>query len=274
MTNDDRSNEDRPADGQAPSWGSAPDASSADAPRYGEQGDTTPRYGERAEPASAPQYGEQGTTPRYGEQGDAPRYGEQTAAPQYGSEQYREQQGQYGQSQYGQGHHDDRSGAPAWNHDQQQPYAAAAATNHGGPSWQQYDEPKPAKKKTVGVVAFFLGLIALVIGGIAGYFFGTAIVSSSAFDEILRNGGSSTPDPSQYNDLASSPAIVVSGVLSLVGTVLGVWAIVQGIIAIVTKRGRGFGVFGLILAVLGPIVLIVVYAVVAGAAAANSGFAP
>jgi hypothetical protein len=283
MTNDDRSNEDRPADGQAPNWGSAPGASSADAPRYGEQGDTTPRYGERAEPGSAPQYGEQSTTPRYGEhadaprygeQADAPRYGEQTAAPQYGSEQYREQQGQYGQSQYGQGQHDDRSGAPAWNGDHQQPYAAAAATNHGGPSWQQYDEPKPAKKKTVGVVAFFLGLIALVLGGIAGYFFGSAIVDSRAFEEIMRNGGTTTPDSSQFSDVMGSPSIIISSVLSLLGTVLGIWAIVQGIIAIVTRRGRGFGVFGLILAVLGPIVLIVVYAVIAGAAAANSGFAP
>ncbi|KTR09004.1 DUF308 domain-containing protein [Curtobacterium luteum] len=266
MTNDDRSNEGRPADGQAPSWGSAPDASSADAPRYGEQGDTTPRYGERAEPASAP---------RYGEQGDAPRYGEQTAAPQYGSEQYREQQGQYGQSQYGQGQHDDRSGAPAWNADHQQPYAAAAATNHGGPSWQQYDEPKPAKKKTVGVVAFVLGLVSLIVGVVGGYLIGAALASSDAIKDLVPTDGS-TPDQSQLqqqlmNDPTVTGQFAVGGIVIGIAAILGLWALVQGIIAIVTKRGRGWGVFAVILAVVATIATFATYIGVAAAAAVGGG---
>jgi len=37
------------------------------------------------------------------------------------------------------------------------------------------------------------------------------------------------------------------------GTVLGVWALVQGIIAVVTARGRGAGIAAVIIAALGPI---------------------
>ncbi|MFS0728591.1 DUF308 domain-containing protein [Curtobacterium sp. 1P10AnD] len=251
MTND-RSNEDRPADGQAPSWGSAPDAAAADAPRYGEQGDA-PRYGERAEPASAPQYGEQG---------DAPRYGEQTAAPQYG------------QSQYGQGQHDDRSGVPAWNHDhQQQPYAAAAATNHGGPSWQQYDEPKP-KKKTVGVVAFVLGLASVVIGVVGGWLMGSALANSSAIRDLVPTDGS-TPDQSQLQQqLMNDPNVIsqlgTGAIVAGIAAILGIWALVQGIVAIVTKRGRGWGVFAIILAVVATIATFATYVGVAAAAAVGN----
>ena len=52
MTNDDRNDQDRTGDGQAPSWGEAPQQRpDADAPRYGERVDPTP--------TSTPQYGEQ-----------------------------------------------------------------------------------------------------------------------------------------------------------------------------------------------------------------------
>jgi hypothetical protein len=239
MTNDDRSNEDRTGDGQVPSWGDAPQQPAAGAAPASD----APRYGERVDPA----------------QGEAPRYG---------STEYAEQQGQYGrpddaQPQYGQ--QQQQYG--------QQPYAAAAPASAGAPSWQGYEEPK-RKKKTVGVVAFVLGLVALVLGVVVGYLFGTAIVNSQAFDDVLQNGGSTTPDASAFSDLQGSPELAVAGGLAILGSILGIWAIVQGIIAIVTKRGRGWGVFGLILAVLGPIALFVVYAAVAAAAVANSGVTP
>ena len=37
------------------------------------------------------------------------------------------------------------------------------------------------------------------------------------------------------------------------GTVLGTWALVQGIVAIVKDRGRGWGIAAVVLAVIGPI---------------------
>lgn len=254
MTNDDRSNDDRTGDGQAPRWGEAPQHPAAG----GE-----PRYGERVDPAagSTPQYGstEHGST-EYGQ----PRYGEQAD----GQQQYGEQAG--GQQQYGSG---------SWNDQQQahQPYAASSApASAGAPAWQSYDEQPAKKKRTVGVVALVLGIVALALGIAAGYFFGTAIADSNLLRDAMQNGGSTgAVDPSDAEAFGRSPEIITFGVLALVGTVVGIWAIIQGIVAIATKRGRAFGVFGLILAVLGPVALVVLYAAIAGAAAMGSvGTAP
>lgn len=243
MTNDDRSNEDRPTDGQ-------------------------PRYGERAEPTSTPQYGEQ-----YGDRDGAPRYGEQT--PQYGSDQ-QQQYGQqpYGQQPYGQGQHDrrdDHAAAPVWNDGRhQQQYGAGP--DHGAPAWQS---PEPVrKKKTVGVVAFILGLASLVIGVVGGYVIGAALASSDVIKDVVPTDGA-TPDQQQLQQqLLSDPNVasqfVVGAVVIGIAAILGLWALVQGIIAVVTKRGRGWGVFAIILAVVATIATFATYIGVAASAALNS----
>ena len=236
MTNDDRNDQDRTGDGQAPRWGDAPQQQpDAEAPRYGERVDPAP--------TSTPQYGEQ--------------YGQ-------------------GQQQYGQ-----PSSTPSWNdqqrHDQhhdQQPYAAAPA-HAGAPAWQSHDEPKP-KKKTLGVVAFFLGLAALVIGVIGGYVMGSALANSDAINNLVPSSGA-TPDQQELQrQLMNDPAVIsqigVGAVIAGVAAILGLWALVQGIIAAVTKRGRGWGIFAIILAVVATIATLVTYVGVAAAAAvaANS----
>ncbi|PZO59181.1 MAG: hypothetical protein DI639_09960 [Leifsonia xyli] len=228
MTNDDRSNQDRTGDGQAPSWGGAPQQQpGADAPRYGERSDSTPQYGQPA--------------PRYGEQQE--QYGQQpSGTPNWGGEQ------QHGQQQYG-----------------QQPYAAAPASS-GSPAWQSYEEPK-AKKKTLGVVAFVVGLAALVVGVIGGYLFGQAFGGSEAFRDSMENSGA-TPSDSQITELMTSSAAVTGSLMFYLGTALGLWAIVQGIIAAVTKRGRAWGVVAIILAV----VAVIAFGIAIGfAAVAASG---
>lgn len=265
MTNDDRNDQDRTGDGQAPRWGEAPQQRpDADAPRYGERVDPTP--------TSTPQYGEQ-----YG-QGQQ-QYGQQQQP--YG-QQHGDHQGQYGQQQqYGQ-----PSSTPSWNdqqrHDQdrhdghdQQPYAAAGSAHAGAPAWQQHDEPKP-KKKTVGIVAFVLGLLALVLGVVGGYILGSAISSSGVVDQLTQNGSTTlTPDQMQ-NEVMSDPEVrsQLLGGFAVIGiaAVLGLWALVQGIIAAVTKRGRGWGIFAIVLAVVATIATFVTYVGVATAAAmgANS----
>ncbi|WIB32695.1 phage holin family protein [Curtobacterium sp. MCSS17_005] len=245
MTNDDRNDQDRTGDGQAPRWGDAPQQQpDAEAPRYGERVDPAP--------TSTPQYGEQ--------------YGQ-------GQQQYGQQSGQ-GQQQYGQ-----PSSTPSWNdqqrHDQhhdQQPYAAAPA-HAGAPAWQSHDEPKPKKKKTVGIIAFVLGLLALVLGVIGGYIMGSAISNSGALSDLLQNG-STTVTPEMQNEIMSDPAVrsqFMGGIaVAGVAAVLGLWALVQGIIAAVTKRGRGWGIFAIILAVVATIATIVTYIGVAAASAMGS----
>ncbi len=263
MTNDDRNDQDRTGDGQAPRWGEAPQQRpDADAPRYGERVDPTP--------TSTPQYGEQ-----YG-QGQQ-QYGQQQP---YG-QQHGDHQGQYGQQQqYGQ-----PSSTPSWNdqqrhdHDRhdghdQQPYAAAGSAHAGAPAWQQHDEPKPKKKKTLGVVAFVLGLAALVIGVIGGYVMGSALANSDAIENLVPSGGA-TPDQDELRrQLMNDPAVIsqlgVGAVIAGVAAILGLWAFVQGIIAAVTKRGRGWGIFAIVLAVVATIATVVTYAGVAAAAAVGA----
>jgi hypothetical protein len=190
--------------------------------------------------------------PRYGER--APQYGEH--APQSGQDQSGQHQDQYGQQPYA-----------------QQPYAAAPASA-GAPSWQGYQEPKP-KKKTVGVIAFVLGVASLVIGVIGGWLMGAALANSGAISSLAPTDGS-TPDQGQLqqqlmNDPAVMSQIGVGAIVAGVAALLGIWALVQGIVAIVTKRGRGWGVFAIILAAVATIATFGTYIGVAAAAAVGGG---
>ena len=203
-------------------------------PRYGER--EQPRYGERVSP-------EQGGAPRSEDQ-PTQQY-QQQSAPQWGQhdQQQHQQYGQpqqYGQQQYG---HQQQAGAPAW---------------------QSYDEPAK-KKKTVGVIAFLAAVVALVIGAVGGYLLGTALSNSQVLQDYAQNGGSGNPADTQelqrqlMQDPESMAGLGTGSVLMLVGSVFGLWAIVQGIVAIVAKRGRLWGVLAIILAVVAAVVAGAVY---------------
>jgi len=119
-------------------------------------------------------------------------------------------------------------------------------------------------------VAFVLALVAVVLAVVAGTVFGSAFGANSAIRDAILNGSAATQSGQEdlQRQLMNDPTILTSsggaGIAILIGTVLGLWALVQGIIAIVTKRGRAFGVVAVILAVLGPVVLYIVFAVALG----------
>ncbi|GAA3341898.1 hypothetical protein GCM10017714_27860 [Curtobacterium pusillum] len=188
-----------------------------------------PRYGERVDPAPAP----------------APQYGQQPSAPSWGDQ-----------------------------HQTQQPYAAAAApASAGAPSWQGYDEPR-ARKKTLGVVAFVLGVLSLVIGVIGGYVMGSALANSSALDGLTQGGGASAAEQQELQrQLMSDPAVMsqigAGAVVAGIAAILGLWALVQGIVAVATKRGRGWGIFAIVLSVVATIATFGTYIGVAAAAAVS-----
>lgn len=209
-------------------------------PRYGER--EQPRYGERVSP-------EQGGAPRSDDQ-PTQQY-QQQSAPQWG--QHDQQQQQYGQpgDQYGQQQYS------------QQPQQYGNQQQAGAPAWHSYDEP--AKKKTVGVIAFLAAVVALVIGAVGGYLLGTALSNSQVLQDYAQNGGSGNPADTQelqrqlMQDPESMAGLGTGSVLMLVGSVFGLWAIVQGIVAIVAKRGRLWGVLAIILAVVAAVVAGAVY---------------
>jgi predicted permease len=73
------------------------------------------------------------------------------------------------------------------------------------------------------------------------------------------------------NDPTVTGQFAVGGIVIGIAAILGLWALVQGIIAIVTKRGRGWGVFAVILAVVATIATFATYIGVAAAAAVGGG---
>ncbi|MDM7889293.1 DUF4064 domain-containing protein [Curtobacterium sp. RHCJP20] len=265
MTNDDRSNEDRTGDGNAPVWGSAPQHDRHDAPRYGERVDPAP--------GSAPRYGERDQgQPQYGQQ---QQYGERD---QYGQQQY-SQSAQYGERDQ-RGGYDQRDGrpeSPTWGEHQgsHQPYAASSApASAGSPAWQSYEEPK-RKKKTVGLVAFALGILSLVLGVVGGAVMGAAFAGNAALEQIARDGGGTAQQQEQLqqqlmNDPSAMSQIGGGGIIVLIAAVLGLWALVQGIIAAVAGRGRVWGVLAIILAVVATFATFIALTVAAAAAVTGS----
>ncbi|MFS0732509.1 hypothetical protein ABC304_10955 [Microbacterium sp. 1P10UB] len=176
--------------------------------------------------------------PRYG-QPRPPQYGQ---PPQYGHpQQYGQPPQQYGQPQ-----------PPYTQPPQPQGYAqppqftapyAAAPTGTFPPSVEA------ARGTALGTVALVLALIALVvptgIAAAAGYDIGVGLgrevpsVSSDTFDLRLL-----TP---------VRGSVLIAEIAFWSGTVLGVWAIVQGIVAAAKNRGRGAGVAAVVIGVLGVV---------------------
>lgn len=151
--------------------------------------------------------------------------------------------------------------APTSTAAESQPFAASTFT----PSSAIFHNAPPAKPKTLGVVAFVAGLVVLlfavvlsVVGGLAfAPIAGKAITAGGTIDQTVIN--------------SSDPGIAAFGVLSTAffigGTVLGLWALVQGLIATIKKRGRAFGIVAMALSVATPVISFVVFYAVTFASA-------
>jgi hypothetical protein len=91
------------------------------------------------------------------------------------------------------------------------------------------------------MVAFIAGLVVFVISPIAsavlGTIFGHSAVPTSNFSEGFAQGQQIAQTNPQI--LAASGFIVLQIVL---GTGIGIWALVQGIVAVRLNRGRVFGI--------------------------------
>lgn len=121
----------------------------------------------------------------------------------------------------------------------------------------------------LGIVALVLALIALlvpsVIGGIAGFEVGKGI--GLIDPEVLD-----APDSIDLSLFAPVREQVLLLEISFwLGTALGLWALVQGIVAIARRRGRGAGIAAVVIAVLAPLLYVtVVIVVLAGGVAAGA----
>ena len=112
--------------------------------------------------------------------------------------------------------------------------------------------PAPATRgAALGVVAFVLSVLAAVGATVLG--------SIAAFNIGLGTGREIAVAPMDidfdWSILTPVREWVLLGELAFwAGTIVGIWALVQGIVAIVKNRGRGWGIAAVVIAGIGPIV--------------------
>ncbi|WP_228479925.1 DUF4064 domain-containing protein [Microbacterium abyssi] len=120
--------------------------------------------------------------------------------------------------------------------------------------------PRPA---TLGVLSFVLSLVAVavapIIAGIAGYEIGFRLPS------VATDVDAATSDLSFLSPVRDQ--VLLGEIGFWVGTLTGIVAIVLGIVAIAKRRGRVWGIIGLILAALGPVIFFVVLGIALGVGA-------
>lgn len=137
-------------------------------------------------------------------------------------------------------------------------YVAPAGAYTAGPYGYAYPQggyapPAPPVKRSglLGAVALVLALAALIVpsivGSIAGYEIGTQLgsVDPELLDRLSNSDDLRVLAPVREQVLWAEIAFWS-------GTAVGLWALIQGIIAIATRRGRGTAIAAVIVAVLAP----------------------
>ena len=129
-------------------------------------------------------------------------------------------------------------------------------------------ETAPRRSGLLGVLALLFSLVAAVV---------TPIVVGVATYEIGRRIPEAATRVDDFDSLAwLSPArdqVLWAELSFWTGTILGIVAIVIGILAIVRKQGRGQGIAALIISGVGPVIffLVVLVALTLGGAAGAAG---
>jgi hypothetical protein len=107
-----------------------------------------------------------------------------------------------------------------------------------------------------------VSLAAVVIGSILALLGGIQSGSLAQFADVAN--GTATLDPETLPEAANQIGLA-AGALSvsafLIWGVLALWGLIQGIVAAVKNRGRGWAIAAIILAVLGGGVVLVVFGI-------------
>ncbi|MFJ4038104.1 DUF4064 domain-containing protein [Microbacterium sp. NPDC090007] len=132
--------------------------------------------------------------------------------------------------------------------------APAGQSAYGAPAPQYAAASRPVVSKKLGVIAFVASLIAVVLGAILAVVAGLQSAGLAQYAD-----GTGQIDPENIPPGAAQAAAAFAG-LSLAAFVVyglfGLWGFIQGIVAAVKNRGRGWGIAAIIVAVLGGIVVV------------------
>ncbi|MFV0374756.1 hypothetical protein [Microbacterium sp.] len=114
-----------------------------------------------------------------------------------------------------------------------------------------YAQPsRPQGSTVLGVVALLIAIIAVVGATITA-----GVNTISIAPEVgAAIWGASGPDPRLLSPVKAQAVMVEASFW--IGTALGIWAIVQGAIAIRTRRGGAFGTAAIVVAALGPVLFL------------------
>ncbi|MFL1999686.1 MULTISPECIES: hypothetical protein [unclassified Microbacterium] len=144
------------------------------------------------------------------------------------------------------------------------PQYSAPGSYPAAPSDYPTEQPKGSNK--LGVIAFVVALAAVVIGSIVTYLGGQSLGTL-----IEYTGTSGTVDandlPPAAQQIAASGGLLTVAGFAVFG-VLALWGFIQGIVAVVKKRGRGWGIAAIIVAVVGGVIVSIIWGVGFAAGAA------
>lgn len=143
---------------------------------------------------------------------------------------------------------------------QAQPSGYPAAPPYAGQGYPAPAYPPPSAGRPKGSPT--LGIIAAV-AAIAGVVIGAVLVgvSGAALGNLIADTATGAVDSQSIDEEDVLPFFF--GVFAGFGVygVLGTWGLIQGIIATVLNKGRGWGIAAIAVSVLGAIPVIIVFAV-------------
>lgn len=206
-----------------------------------------------------PQYG--GSSAAYGQQAyEAPRYQQQYDQQQYdqqayGQQQYGQQQG-YPQQPYGQPQYEQQAyGQQAYG---QQPYPAQPyQQQYPSPYQQQWPaEQAQPQSNTMGMVGLGIVAVCALALAIVSYIIG------SAMGQLMLDYGidaMQNPDPNDTMMIELTQRVQGPSTIGMLATVAGIAGWIVSIIATSRRRGRSFGIWGIVLGILAPIIAILAF---------------
>lgn len=147
----------------------------------------------------------------------------------------------------------------------QPPYPQHPGYTHPAyPSHPGYTQPTaqtagaPAVSRTLGVIALIVAIVGVVVSLVGAGVAGSAI--GAGVGEAFANSVPGAPlDAHIFSPVRDW--VLVGEISFWAGTILGTWALVQGVIAIAARRGLGQGIAAVVIAALGPVVYFVALAV-------------
>jgi hypothetical protein len=138
----------------------------------------------------------------------------------------------------------------------------AAPGGYAAPAYASENRGPVSKK--LGIIAFVASLLAVVVGTILAFVAG--LQTGGLAQYVDSSTGQVDPESLPAGAEQSAIAVAALSVAAfVVYGILGLWGFIQGIVAAVKNRGRGWGIAAIVIAVLGGIVVITALGV--GAAA-------